>query len=193
MSDLKIGIILGSTRPGRNGEQVARWVLGQATQRGTAEYELVDLADFHLPNIDEVNHPATGVYENEGTKQWSATVAQYDGYIMVTPEYNHSTSGALKNALDFVYREWNNKAVGFVGYGALGGQRAVEHLRLIAGELQMADVRQQVAVSLMTDFENRSTMKPVPHLEPGLEILFDQVESWAGALRTVREAALAAA
>jgi NAD(P)H-dependent FMN reductase len=193
VSDLKIGIILGSTRPGRNGEQVARWVLDQATKRGTAEYELVDLADFHLPNIDEVNHPATGVYENEGTKQWSATVAQYDGYVIVTPEYNHSTSGALKNALDFVYREWNNKAVGFVGYGALGGQRAVEHLRLIVGELQMADVRQQVAVSLMTDFENRSVMKPVPHLEPGLELLFDQVESWAGALRTVRVAALAAA
>ena len=193
MSDLKIGIILGSTRPGRNGEQVAKWVLAQAAQRGTAEYELVDLADFHLPNIDEVNHPATGVYENEGTKAWSAAVAKFDGFVIVTPEYNHSTSGALKNALDFVYREWNNKAVGFVGYGAMGGQRAVEHLRLIAGELQMADVRQQVAVSLLTDFENRSTMKPVPHLEPGLEILFDQVESWAGALRTVREAALVSA
>ena len=193
MSDLKIGIILGSTRPGRNGEQVAKWVLAQAAQRGTAEYELVDLADFHLPNIDEVNHPATGVYENEGTKAWSAAVAKFDGFVIVTPEYNHSTSGALKNALDFVYREWNNKAVGFVGYGAMGGQRAVEHLRLIAGELQMADVRQQVAVSLLTDFENRSTMKPVPHLEPGLEILFDQVESWAAALRTVREAALVSA
>ena len=193
MSELKIGIILGSTRPGRNGEQVAKWVLEQANKRGINSYELVDLADFHLPNIDEVAHPATGVYENEGTKAWSETVARFDGYVMVTPEYNHSTSGALKNALDFVYREWNNKAVGFVGYGAMGGQRAVEHLRLIAGELQMADVRQQVAVSLMSDFENRSTMKSVPHLEPGLEILFDQVEAWAGALRTVREAALAPA
>jgi len=193
MSGLTIGIILGSTRPGRNGEQVARWVLDQATKRGTADYELIDLADFHLPNIDEVAHPATGVYENEGTRRWSETVSKYDGFVIVTPEYNHSTSGALKNAFDFLYREWNNKAVGFVGYGSMGGQRAVEHLRLIVGELQMADVRQQVAVSLMNDFENRSTMKPVPHLEPGLELLFDQVESWSGALRGVREAALAAA
>ncbi|MBN9239234.1 MAG: NADPH-dependent FMN reductase [Micrococcales bacterium 70-64] len=192
MSDLRIGIILGSTRPGRNGDQVARWVLDQAAKRGTATYELVDLADFQLPNIDEVAHPATGVYANAGTQRWSETVASYDGYVIVTPEYNHSTSGALKNALDFVYREWNDKAVGFVGYGAMGGQRAVEHLRLIAGELKMADVRQQVGVSLMTDFENRSTMKPVPHLEPGLEILLDQVESWSAALRPVRAEALAA-
>jgi len=191
VSDLRIGIILGSTRPGRNGDQVARWVLDQAAKRGTATYELVDLADFHLPNIDEVAHPATGVYANAGTQRWSETVASYDGYVIVTPEYNHSTSGALKNALDFVYREWNDKAVGFVGYGAMGGQRAVEHLRLIAGELKMADVRQQVGVSLMTDFENRSTMKPVPHLEPGLEILLDQVESWSAALRPVRAEALA--
>jgi len=192
VSDLRIGIILGSTRPGRNGDQVARWVLDQAAKRGTATYELVDLADFQLPNIDEVAHPATGVYANAGTQRWSETVASYDGYVIVTPEYNHSTSGALKNALDFVYREWNDKAVGFVGYGAMGGQRAVEHLRLIAGELKMADVRQQVGVSLMTDFENRSTMKPVPHLEPGLEILLDQVESWSAALRPVRAEALAA-
>lgn len=191
MSDLRIGIILGSTRPGRNGDQVARWVLDQAAKRGTATYELVDLADFHLPNIDEVAHPATGVYANEGTQRWSETVASYDGYVIVTPEYNHSTSGALKNALDFVYREWNDKAVGFVGYGSMGGQRAVEHLRLIAGELKMADVRQQVGVSLLTDFENRSTMKPVPHLEPGLELLLDQVESWSAALRPVRAEALA--
>lgn len=192
MSDLRIGIILGSTRPGRNGDQVARWVLDQAAKRGTATYELVDLADFQLPNIDEVAHPATGLYANAGTQRWSETVASYDGYVIVTPEYNHSTSGALKNALDFVYREWNDKAVGFVGYGAMGGQRAVEHLRLIAGELKMADVRQQVGVSLMTDFENRSTMKPVPHLQPGLEILLDQVESWSAALRPVRAEALAA-
>jgi NAD(P)H-dependent FMN reductase len=192
VSDLKIGIILGSTRPGRKGIQVAQWVLDRASGR-EATYELVDLADFNLPHLDEAITASQGRYENDHTKAWAAAIAQYDGFVFVTPEYNHSTSGALKNAIDFIYAEWNNKAAGFVSYGVAGGTRAVEHLRLIVGELQIADVRQQVAVSLLTDFEGYTTLKPVPHLEPGLDTMFDQVESWAGALRSVREAALAAA
>ena len=192
MSDLKIGIILGSTRPGRKGIQVAQWVLDRASGREVT-YELVDLADFNLPHLDEAITASQGRYENDHTKAWAAAIAQYDGFVFVTPEYNHSTSGALKNAIDFIYGEWNNKAAGFVSYGVAGGTRAVEHLRLIVGELQIADVRQQVAVSLLTDFEGYTTLKPVPHLEPGLDTMFAQVESWAGALRSVREAALAAA
>ena len=192
MSDLKIGIILGSTRPGRKGDQVAKWVLEQAESRD-ASYELVDLADFNLPHLDEAITASQGKYENEHTKAWAAAIAQYDGFVFVTPEYNHSTSGALKNAIDFIYAEWNNKAAGFVSYGVAGGTRAVEHLRLIVGELQIADVRQQVAVSLLTDFEGYTTLKPLPHLEPGLATMFGQVESWAGALRSVREAALVSA
>ena len=192
MSDLTIGIILGSTRPGRKGIQVAQWVLDRAAGR-EATYELVDLADFNLPHLDEAITASQGRYENDHTKAWAAAIAQYDGFVFVTPEYNHSTSGALKNAIDFIYAEWNNKAAGFVSYGVAGGTRAVEHLRLIVGELQIADVRQQVAVSLLTDFEGYTTLKPVPHLEPGLDTMFDQVESWSGALRSVREAALAAA
>lgn len=192
MSDLKIGIILGSTRPGRKGDQVAKWVLEQAATRA-ASYELVDLADFNLPHLDEEISASQGRYANDHTKAWAAAIAQYDGFVFVTPEYNHSTSGALKNAIDFIYAEWNNKAAGFVSYGVAGGTRAVEHLRLIVGELQIADVRQQVAVSLMTDFEGYTTLKPLPHLEAGLAVLFDQVESWSGALRSVREGALAAA
>ncbi len=188
MSDLKIGIILGSTRPGRRGEQVAKWVLEQASKRDSATYELVDLADFALPHLDEAITASQGRYENDHTKAWAAAIAQYDGFVFVTPEYNHSTSGALKNAIDFIYAEWNNKAAGFVSYGVAGGTRAVEHLRLIVGELQIADVRQQVAVSLLTDFEGYTTLKPLPHLEPGLTTMLGQVESWAGALRTVREA-----
>ena len=191
MSDLKIGIILGSTRPGRRGEQVAKWVLEQAAGRD-ATYELVDLADFNLPHLDEEASASQGRYANDHTKAWAAEIAQYDGFVFVTPEYNHSTSGALKNAIDYLYAEWNNKAAGFVSYGVHGGVRAVEHLRLIVGELQIADVRAQVAVSLLTDFEGYTTLKPVPHLEPGLAVMFDQVESWSGALRTVREGALAA-
>jgi len=194
VSDLKIGIIIGSTRPGRRGDQVARWVLEQAQGREGVSYELVDLADFALPHLDEGMPPVMGQYSNDHTKAWSAEIARFDGYIFVTPEYNHSTSGALKNAIDYLYNEWTNKAAGFVSYGfGSSGTRAVEHLRLIVGELQIADVRQQVAISIPNDFENYETIKPLPHLEPGLVIMLDQVEAWSGALRTVREQAELAA
>ncbi len=194
MSELRIGIILGSTRPGRRGAQVAEWVLEQASKRDDATYELVDLADFNLPHLDESLPPSMGQYANEHTRTWAAAIDSYDGFVFVTPEYNHSTSGALKNAIDFVYGEWNNKAAGFVSYGASSaGSRAVEHLRLIVGELQIADVRQQVGISLITDFEGFTTMKPVPHHEAPLSTMLDQLVSWSGALRSVRTAALAAA
>src|SRR6202000_253924 len=114
-------------------------------------------------------------HQNPHTQQWAATIDQYDGFIIVTPEYNHSTSGVLKNAIDYLYAEWNNKAVGFVSYGAVGGARAAEHLRLISGELQMADVRQQVALSLITEFENFSVFKPGDGNVVALTTLLDQV------------------
>ena len=193
MSELRIGIILGSTRPGRKGEQVARWVLEQAAGRDGATYELVDLADFDLPHLDEAVTASQARYEHEHTKAWAAAIAQYDGFVFVTPEYNHSTSGALKNAIDYLYAEWNNKAAGFVSYGVHGGTRAVEHLRLIVGELQIADVRQQVAISLVSDFEGYTTLKPIPHHEAGLAVMLGQLESWAGALAPVRAGVLAAA
>jgi NAD(P)H-dependent FMN reductase len=185
----RIGIILGSTRPGRNGEQVARWILDLATARGDAEYELVDLADYPLPHLDEALPPAMGRYEHDHTKAWAATIASFDGFVIVTPEYNHSTSGVLKNAIDYLYGEWNDKAVGFVSYGSAGGARAVEHLRLIAGELQMADVRQQVALSLMTDFEGFSVFRPGDHHAPAVATLLDQVLAWSAALAPLRAAA----
>ena len=110
----------------------------------------------------------------------------------MTPEYNHSTSGVLKNAIDYLYAEWNNKAVGFVSYGAVGGARAAEHLRLVAGELQMADVRQQVALSLLTEFENFSVFKPGDYNRAALDTLLDQVIAWSSALAPLREPAGAA-
>jgi NAD(P)H-dependent FMN reductase len=184
----KIGIILGSTRPGRNGEAVAKWVYDIASRRSDAEFELVDLLDYNLPHLDEAIPASQGMYVNEHTKQWAAKIAELDGFVFVTPEYNHSTSGALKNAIDFVYGEWNNKAAGFVSYGAAGGTRAVEHLRLIMGELQVADVRAQVALSLYTDFENFSSFKPGPQHEGNLNVVLDQTVSWTKALETVRKA-----
>jgi NAD(P)H-dependent FMN reductase len=189
----RIGIILGSTRPNRNGEQVARWVSDTAAQRGDAEFELVDLRDYPLPHLDEPLPPSMGQYQNEHTRQWADKIASFDGFVIVTPEYNHSTSGVLKNAIDYLYAEWNNKAVGFVSYGAVGGARAAEHLRLVAGELQMADVRQQVALSLITDFENFSVFKPGDYHLTSLNTLFDQVIAWSAALAPLRQPAAATA
>jgi NAD(P)H-dependent FMN reductase len=183
----RIGIILGSTRPNRNGEQVARWVFGIASRRDDAEFELVDLRDYPLPHLDEALPPSLGQYQNEHTRRWAAKIASFDGFVIVTPEYNHSTSGVLKNAIDYLYAEWNNKAVGFVSYGAVGGARAAEHLRLIAAELQMADVRQQVALPMSTEFENFTVFKPSEFSSQALDTLLDHVIAWSTALAELRE------
>jgi NAD(P)H-dependent FMN reductase len=183
---LRIGIILGSTRPGRNTEAVARWVVEHAQQRADADYELVDIADYDLPLLDEPIPPSQRKYGKDHTKRWADKIASFDGFVFVTPEYNHSTSAALKNAIDFLYAEWNNKAAGFVSFGSAGGLRAVEHLRGIMAELQIADVRSQVALSLFTDFENFKAFKPQALHEKSLKSMFDQLLAWSGALKTLR-------
>jgi NAD(P)H-dependent FMN reductase len=187
-----IGIIIGSTRPGRNGEQVARWVLQQAEQRTDATFELVDLQDFPLPHLDEPMSPMLGQYQHDHTKKWSARIASFDGFIMVTPEYNHSTSGALKNAIDYLFAEWNNKAVGFVSYGAVGGARAVEHLRLIVGELKLADVRTSVSLSMFHDFEGFTHFTPTAVQSTTLTTMIDELVDWSEALAPLRARQLAA-
>src|SRR5882762_483551 len=156
----RIAIIIGSTRPGRNGEAVAKWVYKIAQKRTDAEFELVDIKDFNLPLLDEPVPPIMGQYSKLHTKVWAAKIGSFDAYVFVTPEYNHGTSGALKNAIDFLYQEWTSKAAGFVAYGGTMGARAVENLRLILAELQVATVRTQVGLSLFTDFENFSVFKP---------------------------------
>jgi NAD(P)H-dependent FMN reductase len=183
---LKIGIILGSTRPGRAGEAVAQWVYERAATRTDAEYELVDIKTFDLPLLDEPVPPSMGKYSKDHTKRWAAKIASFDAFVFVTPEYNHSTSGALKNAIDFLYAEWNNKAMGVVSYGVAGGVRAAEHLRLIAGELQLADVRTNVALSFLTDFENFSEFTPRPHQVQVLATLLGEVVAWSQALAPLR-------
>jgi NAD(P)H-dependent FMN reductase len=185
----KIAIILGSTRPGRSGEAVANWVYDIAKQRSDAEYELVDIAEYNLPHLDEAAPPSLGQYTRPHTLAWAEKIGSFDGYVFVTPEYNHSTSGALKNAIDFLYAEWNNKAAGFVSYGSAGGTRAVEHLRLVMGELQVADVRAQVALSLHTDFTNFSQFTPAPHQAGVVGVVLDQVVAWSTALASLRAAA----
>jgi NAD(P)H-dependent FMN reductase len=182
----RIGIIVGSTRPGRKAEAVAKWVQGIAAKRSDAQYEVVDIAAFNLPLLDEPVPPSMGQYSKDHTKRWAAKIASFDGFVFVTPEYNHATSGALKNAIDFLFAEWNNKAAGFVGYGSMGGARAIENLRLVCGEIMMADVRQAVLLSLFTDFENFATFKPAAVHEKTVGTMLDQVVLWSNALRGIR-------
>lgn len=183
---LRIAIIIGSTRPGRVGKSVGHWAFDIARKRADADFELVDLHEFRLPLFDEPMPPSLGQYSHEHTRAWSAKIASFDGFVFVTPEYNHSTSAALKNAIDFLHLEWNNKAAGFVAYGATMGARAVEHLRLVLAELQVATVRTQVGLSMFTDFENFNVFKPSPIQEPRVNEMFDQVIAWSGALHRLR-------
>ena len=183
---LKVAIITGSTRPGRKSEAVARWVYDIASKRSDASFEVVDVAAFNLPLLDEAVPPIMNQYAKPHTKAWAAKIATFDAFVFVTPEYNHSTSGALKNAIDFLYREWNDKAAGFVGYGSVGGARAVEHLRLVMGEIKVADVRAQVALSIFTDFENFSTLKPGPQQEAAVKAMLDDLIEWGQALKIMR-------
>jgi NAD(P)H-dependent FMN reductase len=183
---LKVAILTGSTRPGRNNEAVARWVFDYATERSDAQFEFVDIATYNLPLLDEPLPPTLGQYSRAHAKVWAAKIASFDAYVFVTPEYNHGIPAALKNAIDYLFREWNNKAAGFVSYGGIGGARAVEQLRLVLGELMVADVRTQVMLSLFTDFENFSAFRPDPRHEKELDTMLDEVMAWGGALKTLR-------
>jgi NAD(P)H-dependent FMN reductase len=183
---IKIAIVTGSTRPGRNNDAIARWTFDIARKRNDAAFELVDIAEYHLPLLDEPLPPSMGQYRQAHTRKWAAKIDSFDAYIFVTPEYNHGISGALKNAIDYLFAEWNNKAAGFVSYGGIGGARAVEQLRLVMGELMVADVRAQVMLSMFTDFENFSVFKPDQRHEGEMQMMLDQVISWGGALKAIR-------
>ncbi len=180
MNTMNIGIILGSTREGRVSPQVGEWVKGIADKRGDANYEIVDIAEFQLPFLGTTDGTEPGI------TAWNDKLASLDGFVFVVAEYNHSISGALKNALDFARDPWNNKAAGIVSYGSTGGARAAEHLRGIMGELMIADVRTHPTLSLFTDFENGSVLKPQDlHLD-NVNLMLDQVIAWSGALKTLR-------
>lgn len=177
MAELNIGIILGSTREGRVSPQVGQWVKETADKRGDANYTIIDIVDYDLPLL--------GTAEAPGAQAWSEIVAKQDGFVFITQEYNHSITGALKNALDYLRVEWNNKAAGIVSYGSVGGARAAEHLRGILGELLVADVRVHPALSLFTDFEN-GEFKPKEVQTDSVNQMLDQVIPWSKALYTIR-------
>ncbi|WP_077210745.1 NADPH-dependent FMN reductase [Bacillus dakarensis] len=177
---LNIGIILGSTREGRVSPQVGEWVKGIADKRGDANYEIVDIADFQLPFLGTTDGTEPGI------TAWNEKLASLDGYVFIVQEYNHSITGALKNAIDFAREAWYNKAAGIVSYGSTGGARAAEHLRGILGEIKVADVRTHPTLSLFTDFENMSEFKPQElHLD-NVTAMLDEVIAWSGALKTLR-------
>ncbi|UFS58191.1 NADPH-dependent FMN reductase [Subtercola endophyticus] len=183
---LRIGIILGSTRPGRRGAALASWVLCAAREHGGAEYELIDLADHDLGNLDEPGNPTFAQYTHEHTLQWSRVIDSFDGFVFVVPEYNHSFPGALKNAIDYIYREWNDKPAGIVSYGGwAAGVRAAEALRLVLAEVQVATVRAQPAANTHTGFD-ADGYEPTAAIATQVGVMLDQVLSWAGALETVR-------
>ncbi len=182
----KIAIIIGSTRPGRSGEKVAKWFHAQIKD-ANAEFEIVDLLDYNLPLLDEAMPPSMNNYQNDHTKKWSAKIAEFDGYIWVTPEYNHSTSAALKNAIDYLYVEWNKKTVGIVSYGSLGGVRAAEHLKQIAGEMQMHDIRNGVYVlAPWAAFDKNGDVKP-ENVLGDIAGFTDELIWWTDALTVARE------
>lgn len=183
----RIAVVTGSTRPGRNNLQVAEWLVARASQRGDAVYELVDIDSFNLPLLDEAFPAAYGNYQGEHTKAWAAKVAQFDGFVFVTPEYNHSTAPALTNALSFLNAESANKAAGIVGYGSAMGARAVEHLRGVLSELQVAHVQKTGMFSLFTDFEDFATFKPTELQAASVDPMLDQLVSWTVAFAKVRE------
>ncbi|MFJ9568704.1 NADPH-dependent FMN reductase [Streptomyces bacillaris] len=192
----RIAVIVGSTRPTRRTGVAAQWVLEAAgrhpaVKNEDATVELVDLADFGLPLLDEPVPAAFGVYSHEHTKRWAGVIAGFDGFIFVTPEYNASAPASLKNAIDYLHGEWAHKAAGFVGHGLHGATRAVEHLRTVLAELKVATVSSQVSLSAFNDFAITDPtlpgeITPGEHQEPTLHELLDDLILWADSFKQVR-------
>ncbi|WP_439575108.1 NADPH-dependent FMN reductase [Phreatobacter sp.] len=180
--------IITSTRPGRVGPQVARWMNDQAAAHGGFTAELVDLADFDLPVFDEPKHPRLGQYEHAHTQKWSETVKRADAFVFVTPEYNYGVSPAFLNALTYLATEWAYKPAGFAGYGGLsGGLRAIQSIKPIVTTLKMMPLPESVAVPGFGSFLGPdATFKPNDMMEKGAKDMLDELAKWAGALKPLR-------
>lgn len=185
----RIGIVIGSTREGRFGEKPAKWFAEIAHKRHDLTVELIDLRDYPLPHFDEAVSPAWAPVKNEVAQRWAAKLDPLDGLVVVTPEYNHGPSAVLKNAIDFAYKEFVRKPIGFVGYGGVGAARAVEQLRLVAVELQMVPVRNAVHIG-MVEFlgiwQQGKSFDDYPHLAQSAAGLLDDIAWWARALKEAR-------
>ncbi len=182
----KIAIIIGSTRPGRAGESIAKWYLDQVKDIDDIKFEIVDLVKVNLPLLDEAIPASQVNYQNDHTKKWAETISSFDAFVWVTPEYNHAAPASLLNAISYVNKEWNRKPLALVSYGSMGGVRAAEHLRQVAGELQMVDIRPTVMIrDPWVAFDEKGDMRP--ELVVGSPI--SQIEDllwWSKLLKTAR-------
>lgn len=184
---LVLQTIICSTRPGRVGPTIARWFHEAAVAHGKFDARLVDIADFNLPIYDEPKHPMMQSYEHDHTKAWSASVAQADAFVFVTPEYNYGPPPALVNALNYVYREWNYKPASFVSYGGVsGGLRAVQMEKQILTTLKIMPIPEQVSVHMAGQHIEDGVFKPGPMHETSAGKALDELHRWAGALKTLR-------
>lgn len=186
-----IGIITGSTRPGRNAKAVERWAAEVAAPRTDAQFTLIDIADFDLPLLNEPLSALASArmgldYAQPRTKVWSETISRLDGFVLVTPEYNFGMPATLKNAIDYLNPEWNDKAAGFISYGSNGGVRSTAQLRQVMAELSVATVAPEVNMSLYTDFENYSAFTPAEIHTQQVHAMLDQLVAWSSALMPLR-------
>jgi NAD(P)H-dependent FMN reductase len=184
--------IVGSTREGRFSEKPAKWILGHLKKRDGVDPRLLDLRDFPMPFFDQQVTPATPgrpPYKNEVVQRWTAAIAQSDGFVFVTPEYNYGPSAVLKNAIDWVYPEWNRKAAGFVSYGSAMGARSVQQLRLTAIELQLAPIRSSVHIPVATlwaHYQGGDVDAGLAELEAPAGGMIDDLLWWTAAMKTAR-------
>ena len=184
---LKLKIIIASTRPGRVGAPVARWVLGRARHNEKFDPSLADLAEVNLPLLDEPKHPRLGAYEHAHTKAWSAIVKEADAFVIVTPEYNYSAPPALLNALDYLYSEWHYKPVSFVSYGGIsGGLRSVQMTKQIVTALKMMPIVEAVTIPFIANHMKDGELQTSESLEKSATTMLDELHRWATALKPMR-------
>lgn len=192
MDNPRIAVIISSTRATRFGERPARWIYELALSRGDMDLELLDLRDYPMPFFDEPASNAWVPSQNATAVRWQRKVAQFDGYIFVTAEYNRGIPAVLKNALDYSYTEWNRKAAAFLGYGSVGGARAVEQLRLNCIELQMAPTRTGVHIQGADFFDalqNGRDLDDIPYITENATVMLDELYWWTTVLSAARSSA----
>ena len=192
MAKPKLAVVIGSVRPNRFADHPAQWIADIARKRGDFDVEVIDLKEYPMPFFAEEASPAYGPSRNEVARRWQKKVAEFDAYVFTAAEYNHGPSGVLKNALDYAYKEWTNKPVSFVGYGGVGGARAVEQLRLNVIELQMAPIRTAVHIQFpvyLAVVKEGKTLSDFDFLNQNAKDMLAQLAWWTDALKAAREKA----
>jgi NAD(P)H-dependent FMN reductase len=185
---LKLNIIIGSTRPGRAGPVIAQWLKEAAEEHGKFAVELVDLADFDLPLLDEAAHPAARQYSNPSTKRWSVSVASADAFLFVTPEYDYFAPAALVNAVQVLLHEWLYKPAGVLSYGGVsGGLRSAQVLRQLLSNVNVHALPQVVPVHSFSQFIDNGVFDPNDQIRGGVTTMLDELHKWARALRGLRD------